>query len=468
MISEIIDSKPQVLPIEINQEGTSLKDKAQVASNLGVQPLVYYQGMLIPHNDLNKLEIYNTEFVPKLSMRFTDQTGIIKDRGFPVDNSIISIFIKSTRDDVLKPIRMDFKITNFNPSIDHNGGIHFDIDGVVNLDFLWLQEQKSFNNHTSFDVFKNIAQTNGLGFQSNIQSTNDSMTQINYGLSQLDQMKNTSQQVYVSEESFTQAYIDLYYNLYLVDIETQLRLSADTTKGIVNHGGYKKHFTNKKTSEEDEPEQLMLTNKSTLSNSENFFSDHQIYFSSTEVSLDNGYKKYIYMYDNKGNQNEGRSGGFYRFLSDSITTPGKETTSITLKSNPMNPEFFKKHITQEWVGKIDTTNAHRNLNYIKAQNNQNLKDLEKIVVRITLPNVNFNLYRFQKILVEFSNNDTNNIAGKMYNESLTGEQLITTISYIQDFKKSGLRQEVTLVKRELEVVKPINKNDKDTELSNNR
>lgn len=136
MISEIIASKPQVLPIEINQEGTSLKDKAQVASNLGVQPLVYYQGMLIPHNDLNKLEIYNTEFVPKLSMRFTDQTGIIKDRGFPVDNSIISIFIKSTRDDVLKPIRMDFKITNFNPNIDHNGGIHFDIEGVVNLDFL--------------------------------------------------------------------------------------------------------------------------------------------------------------------------------------------------------------------------------------------------------------------------------------------------------------------------------------------
>jgi hypothetical protein len=70
------------------------------------------------------------------------------------------------------------------------------------------------------------------------------------------------------------------------------------------------------------------------------------------------------------------------------------------------------------------------LNYIKAQNNQNLKDLEKIVVRMTLPNVNFNLYRFQKILVEFSNNDVNNVSGKMYNESLTGEWLITSISYI--------------------------------------
>jgi hypothetical protein len=136
MITEIISSKPQVLPIEINQEGTSLKDKAQVASNLGIQPLIYYQGMLIPHNDLSKLEIYNDEFVPRISITFSDQTGIIKDRGFPVDNSIISVFIKSTRDDVLKPIRMDFKITNFNPNIDHNGGIYFDIDGVINLDFL--------------------------------------------------------------------------------------------------------------------------------------------------------------------------------------------------------------------------------------------------------------------------------------------------------------------------------------------
>jgi hypothetical protein len=134
-------------------------------------------------------------------------------------------------------------------------------------------------------------------------------------------------------------------------------------------------------------------------------------------------------------------------------------------------EMQKYSADGEYMGKVDVDNVHKYFLYSFKHNENNLKFLQKVKLKITINKANFNLYRFQKLKVNFyktnqfndedltsknlplSKKDVDEKAGKIsdedkLNQRLSGEWLITAISYTFN-KKSGFEQEVTLVKREL-------------------
>jgi len=399
----------------------------EIAEGLGNFPFVWYGDFQIEPKDISFLQLSNNIGLPTLQLNFTDPLNLMKDTGFPLDDSKISIFI-NPRSQVLKPIHMDFKIVKFD--VLENS---YTINAVIDVNDLYLRKFKSISNSTSFDALKSISKEIGLGFNSNIDGTNDKMTWICAGNRIIDFINIIVDQSYKSDETFLLSYIDVYYNLTYVDLEKELSRDLKSEIGINNIGIEELvKLDNKET-----VGPLFLTNDFSQKDSNNFFEDWRVINNSTTISLNEGYLTKVKFYDQLKKD-------LLIFDIDSISTPGD--TGIILKGQPQDLTFYKENVNLIYKGKMDTDNMHTNFHYSNVQNLRNIVDLEKIGIEITLVTPNFNLYRYQKVILIISNLGGTPSASQI-NNRLTGEWLIVDIIF--RFDGSKFRQIIKLVRREL-------------------
>jgi len=168
-----------------------------------------------------------------------------------------------------------------------------------------------------------------------------------------------------------------------------------------------------------------------------YFNEWKIINNSTSISLQNGYLNKAKFYDIN-------SKNYLIFDVDSITSEGDKT--IIMKGSPQDMDFYKNHIRPTYVGKLDTDNIHENFNYSIIQNEQNIMDLQKIGVTIKMSTPNYNLFRYQKVNLTFSNAVSTPSASQL-NNRLNGDWLIIDMDYISI--DGNLTQKITLVRREL-------------------
>jgi hypothetical protein len=455
--------------IEINIEPTNKDAKMdEHAKDIGRYPYVKIGGLVISPNDFVSFNLYNNHFLPKIELQFRDGTYKMIDPLFPVDNAIISLFIRSNSE-TLMPVRMDFKITEFNP-IKSTGGdsqdIVFALTGILNIDYLYHSSFISYQD-TSYNVLKKISKDALLGFASNVDNTDDSMVWINPADHSLDFIQEIIKYSYKSPSTFMYSYIDFYYNLNYIDIETALNEDITDQKGISNNPS-----VFQKT--EEDITDLILTDHPDKINTTNYINTFNLLNSSTKVNLDIGYKTYLSYYDKNGNT-------FYKIVMDTITSVGNNGNNIIMKGGIGEvSDLMQYSFDGIYGGKIDTDNVHQYYTIAGIQNQKNLEYLQKVKIKITIKSNNFNLYRFQKIKMKFykikemvdnkgednlevSKENIDKVAAegsskdeKKLNQRLSGEWLITSINYSFN-KVSDFLQEVTLVKRELS----FNENDFD-------
>lgn len=401
----------------------------EIASGLGNLPFVWYNSYQIETNDIQFLTIYNNGIVPCIKMIFIDTLGLMKDKGFPLDDSRIKIFLNS-RSVQLKPIFMEFKITSFKllPN-------SYSITGTLNINKLYIKSFKSYSKMTSFKVLQEICRDIGLGFNSNLDDTNDEMTWINNGDITHEFIDEIVESSYKSDESFLLSYIDFYYNLNYVDLEKELSRNIQQEIGVSTTGIEEVA----KLADKDKLSALFLTNDYSMSNSNCYFKSYKVINNSTSVSLENGYLNKIKFYNELDKD-------FLVFDIDSITSQGDK--NIILKGSPQDETFYKENINLIYMGKIDTDNSHKNYNYSYVQNNKNITDLQKIGIEIEMGNPNYSLYRFQKINV-FISNQASTPSQSHKNNRLSGDWLIVDILY--KFSDGKLTQVIKLIKRELEL-----------------
>jgi hypothetical protein len=422
------------------------------ANDIGRYPYLQIRNLVIQTTDTIKIVLYNDQFLPKIEVYFKDPTMKLIDPLFPLDDDIISLFIRSSSE-LLMPIRMDFKITEFNV-VKNDENINYVLTGLLDVNYLYFQLYSTYNS-TSFDLLKRMASEAKLGFASNIENTNDLMTWINPADTNMEFIQHVVKHSYRSDESFMLSYIDFYYNLNYVDIETALNEDITGMEGIY----WGANFTKVK---DETVTPLFLTDHPDKINSSMYIQKYNLLNSTMKINLDIGYQKYLTYYDKNGNTE-------YQFLMDTISTPGANNKNVILKGKiGKNSEIANNSWDGDFMGVIDSDNVHKNYLYAEMQNNQNLEFLQKVKIKITLGMMNFNLYRFQKIELRFYklqemsdkkvianiNPDTlAKDATKDYdidrlNQRLSGEWLITAINYTFN-KIGGFSQEVTLVRREL-------------------
>lgn len=423
--------------------GRSKPHAKEIKNTLGYMPFVYYNGIQIEPIYIKTFTMSVQELLPTVSITFEDQWGLMNDRGMPLDDSKITVFI-SSRSPALKSIFMRFKITSFS----NNGNI-FVLNGVCDINRMFLRKFESYSNMTSFECLQEFAKRAGLGFNSNVNDSNDKMTWINPGKKGSEFVKDVIAKSYRNDSSFVWCYVDPYYNLNYIDVEEALKIDVKSDIGINTIG-----LNNVDVFRDDNKViDLILTNDKSMSSSNHYFESWSLINNSTSISLEKGYLNKVKFYDINALN-------FLIFDIDSITSEGDQT--IIMKASPQDEEYFKEHVTTTYVGKLDTTNMHKNYNYSVVQNKQNIEDVQKIGIKLNMTSPNFNLYRFQKVRVIISNKGSTPTHG-LINNRLTGEWMIIDIRYTQIDGK--FRQYLTLVKRELELA-PEEQNDENPASTN--
>jgi hypothetical protein len=353
----------------------------------------------------------------------------MKDEGMPLDDSRISFFL-NPRTKLLKPIHLDFKIIDFS----ENKGI-YQIQGFLDVKDLYLKKFKSYPQLTSFGLYKQISKDLGLGFNSNIDDTDDKMTWINTGHKLFEFLNETVRYSYKSDETFLKHYIDFYYHLNYVDLEKELKRDIEKELGVTNTG--MEEVTKKLSSET--VQKYFLTNDFSAKQSNYYFEKFTIINNATKLALKKGYLTKIKFYDELEKT-------FLQFDVDALT--GEADKKILMRGAPQDEQFFKENVNFKYAGKIDTDNMHKNYYYAYVQNEINLVELDKLGLILELPTPNYNYYKFQKVYVILSN-QSNNMARSPLNSRLSGQWMISDIAFT--FINSSLRQRIELVKRDLEL-----------------
>lgn len=447
MISEILKPTIELYDIEIKHYSNDLNNNQQELYNninfpkindIGKNPVVMYNGILIQPALIESLYLKSNEFLPTLQMYFRDDTGEMISNAFALDNTIISVLIDSrTKDNSmaskLRPIRIDFKITEFNHVEDEN---LFYIQGIMNIDGLYIQDIKAYDK-TSFECLKELCSIIKIGMFSNIENTNDKMKWLNMSIENYTFIKDVTKRAYKTDNSFFTSFVDFYYNLNFIDVE-QCLTEELTHKTITTTFG---EGINESDSQYID-DLYIIPKKYIDSRANNTYSSFEVMNQSTKISLNNGYRNIVHYYDRTGNW-DNKGGTFLRFVVETNT----DNKGIILKSLPKdNNGFFKSNSKKTYMQPLDVDNTHKNFNFAYILNEYNNAEIEKILIKVTLNAPNFNFYKFQRILVYVM---TITLGKEQYlNQRLTGYWIIKEINFLYT-NTEGIVQELILNKREL-------------------
>ena len=427
--------KPTKRPKEVQIPFDVNKDvKKEFIQHLGYIPFVYFDDLQIEQQHLIYFQLFLKENIPQVQITFVDATGLMSQRGFPLDNTKLKVFI-NTRSDESRTIFLEFKIIN----VKKEPGMVITLKGAIDIDDLYTINYESFANSSSIEVLQKVSKQLGLGFNTNINVTNDRMNWLNYGRKVYQFLKYVTNNGYISDNDFCSYYIDYYYNLNYINLQKEL------LRDVSNDELIQDNFLPETITGEKQPPQkskAILTTDYIANSTNVYISDFKVLNNSTSISIQEGYLKQVFYYDNQKKEK-------LIFELDTLSDDTDRRNLIDLKSPGQGgKEFYKSNFTQEYIGKLDVDNIHANYNYADFINNRNLQELEKITLIATLPHPNFSLYIFQKISVAILN-QFSDLYNKRVNERLTGNYLITNIKF--EYSSKGMIQILHLSRRDLSI-----------------
>lgn len=435
-------SEAKKVPSEITMDFSGPKESTdEVIRNTGYLPFVWYNSYQISYNDIIYFNLDNSSFYPRIKITFRDSIGLIGDKGMPLDDTKIKVFINS-RNVNIRSIFIQFKIFNFVS----NGSNTFTINGYIDIDDLYISSYKSYKSLTSFNTIKKICDEIGIGYNSNVSDSSDSMTWINFGEDLQSFLLDILESSYISDQSFIFGYIDYYYNFNYIDVEKEINRNIDNDEMYQSYG--LKENSNVNDNFDYEKTKSFLTNDDVLSATNSYIKSYKIINNSTSKSLSGGYLLKTRYYDIINKE-------LLNFNIDSLSD--NNNNKIKLKSP--NKYLSENNYKNVYNGKIDIDNSHINFNYAISLNNRNINELEKMAMDIILPNPNFNLFKFQKIKIKIVNK-TNTPSKDIENYRINGDWMILNIYWI--LEKGRFYQKVRLVKRDLNLT-----DNEITEINNN-
>lgn len=425
IIAQIDKPTIELKPIEFDATNNT-KVNSEIGSGLGFTPFFWYNGFQIDQRYITSLDLYYDGLVPGVRIVFVDSMGIMKKDGFPLDDTKFEIFLNSGSKNI-KSIHLKFKLKEFQ----ENRKKSYTITGILDLKDFYKIRYQSYKG-TSFETLRKISSELGVGFNSNIVNTNDSMTWVNNGKLFPTFISDIITHSYISDTNYVLGYIDYYYCFNYVDIEKEWKRDISKDVGIASTGV---NYLNTKEQVE-KIERLALTNDKSQNSSPFNFTNYKVLNNSTKTSITKGHFLVSKVYDSLSKQ-------FLVFDVDSQTSdPSK---NVILKGAPADK--VDDNFRTRYSGKMDIENVHKQYYYAETQNRVNFDNLCKIQVDLDLPNANFNLYKFMKIQLNFINMKVSINNDEISQKRLTGEWIITDISY--SWKKGGLTQKVTAVRKEL-------------------
>ena len=468
--TEILTIKEPVIelkPIEVedqNPSGDSIPKQDKILGS--ATPVIRINTYNISSDFIIKFKISSIGFVPNIELVFTDTTNQFQG-DFPKDGDLLEVYIRSRNNDKFKKIRIDFDIIKINGKVDAEGINIYSISGIMRVPDLFSEQQISLSSDTSYNHLLKICDLISLGFASNDTKTNDKMPRFNPNNTIKDFIKNTIDTSYKDEDSFFTSYIDLYYYLCFVNVNSLFSINEDLEDGTID--ALTAAMQDKgQDGKEGNDTKILFSNHPKFEETTNYIKSYALFNNSGDIWMNNGYKRYSQYMDMDNFE-------FQSFFIDPFTTEGAESNSVLLKGRQGDTSYEKQN-KYIYLGRMYSTenegNLHPNYHYSKILNYQNNEELNKMGLTIELADISSNIYRYKRIPIAIFRNKNGVLSNismqegdKQRGTSATqGDDVYSKDdSYIQDnfltgfyivrdysinWTRDGFTQTVNLIRRE--------------------
>ena len=430
-ILTIVEPAIQLDPLEIldvesgseNSDEAALQQKPSKFSQ--VVPLIRINGYEVQMDRLNLFSLKNNTFYPTCKIQFADVDGMFTARFYPKDGDLIQVNIRSQGDETtFKPIRIDFTVVDCKP-VGGGGGdtaSEYLVTGRMYVPNLFTENVEYEEEVTSWDALLNIAERLQLGYASNVEETADVMTWTNPNDTTETWIQDIVANSYLNDETFFTAYIDPYYYLTMVDVNSLFSqegaieasqgfsTSAGDTMGSDDADGQVAGIPN------------YLSNMVQLQGGARYISKYEMVNKSGEISKANGYKRYTQYWDLEAKE-------WVSEFVDPLTndTPGMipATKGRIIDGEVEGPR--NDQVKYKYLG-TQGDNVHPEFQYSTVLNYQNITEINKMGMVIELDTVNPALVRYSRIycqILEFASPIKNTLLATQQDE-IEGEEVPQT------------------------------------------
>lgn len=179
----------------------------------GIQtPLIQINNIVIDFTDVEEFELDLSGTLPRLKCTVFDRYNFIKILDTPDADNEIRVQILPQFDNIYKKINLTFQISRINI------GSSISLTGVYKLPEFLSSQYKSFGKVDTYNLFKDVALSTGLGFATNCKNFNDERFVYCANQSYLDLL---NEEIEISEADQTHIYnwwVDGWNNINLVNI----------------------------------------------------------------------------------------------------------------------------------------------------------------------------------------------------------------------------------------------------------
>jgi hypothetical protein len=371
-------------------------------------PLIKINSYIVKNLSFFKLDL--TGKIPSLIFRFSSEDEHFLYTSYPKDGDVVCIFIKSVSE-LYKPIRMDLLVTEvlnqflppklgeFNTGqADNPTKPVFTIKAQMRVPGLLQHVCKGFKNKTSFEVLREIAKDLGLGFASNVKSTNDRMNWICPNKTYYKFIDDVCNSSWESEEDFFDWWIDSAYVLNFVNLKKQLlEKSKDDTQVLVTAGVERGILGgldgNQKSEEYKVP--LYFTNDPKYKKYPIYVRSYSVKNAAGYIINNFGYSRDLQFYDSRL-VNDRPINKYVKYKVEYVTDKDLGPSSTLFKGR-VNEDVYKKETKKTWVGTQYGENQHKNIQQAIVQNRINKYENFKVYLETQMHSFIPWVYRGQNI-----------------------------------------------------------------------
>jgi len=452
----IILDELKIIDYKYGQDNSDLKNETNRFENVvgTLSPYIQMNGMKYSGNLIEFMELtIGEDLLPTLSFSFREMGGQFISRHYPRDGDVISLYLAPNNDEY-KPIRMDFTAIAIQSPLSTNpsgNNMIFSCEAILRIPSIYGEFSECYDG-TSFEVLKELSDLLKLGFCSNTTNTNDKMCWIN----PYDTRKNFIHDIithsYIDDRSFNTCFVDQYYYMNFININDLLVIEDNINTSISNQIIESEYRFNDTFIEKFES-LMYLTNSRIKANEPNYIKGFTLISDNGQITLGDGYKKYIQYYDKKTKK-------YVEYFIEPMDTDGVNPSSV-LRGRV--DEDKNDQIKYEYLG-VQSENVHDNYLHSSIQNMQNFSHISRMRLEVELSTINqsismgtiipiFIIYDDNEFTRETNFDDPDdgdeNKQGTM-SIFLSGWYVVSKIRYIWDKSSEKLTQVLTCIKREWE------------------
>lgn len=408
-------------------------------------PVIKIGNARISSDQILGMTLYSESLLPTIHISILDKTGSLTSIGFPRTNPLITAYV-ATGNPNLKSFCQTFLITNIH-SIPLDGfSVRYDIFGELYIPNLNGNFIKSYPKVTSVNALKTVAEELKLGFATNEDSTNDSMTWINPNLNYKSFIKEVTDHAYKNETSFFDCFIDRYYVLNFINVEKQFKQFKDSSEIPTGYVAYSPDYNDTTYAMDASPASsdiqmpLILTNAEIgTAQVELKILEYSLFGETGNVLKTDGFRKRVLMY------RHGDETPLKDWFSEPLSQPSPD--GLTLYQRPELSDYIENPVVK-WMG-TDYGNNHGNYKFAKLLNTHNRLEVEKNVLKVKLAGFNQSILRGSRVKVNIYSSRSKKMFDDMHKDvkgDTSGQELNADDSRMTDLILDDMLSDTYYVK----------------------